>query len=498
MEMRFEKTTCYCLNPVLQQVQNQEQTQELRLGEGMPDVGRILGCWGQCVIRGKEWNGDTVNVSAGMMVWVLYAPEDGTQEQSMETWIPFQLRYDLGEDTPEGQLRVRCVTRFADARSVSARKIMIRAGIGMLAEGYVPIQGAVTVPPKDSEGVELKTATYPLRLPKEVGEKTFLLDEELSMPETAPRPEKIISCRLEPSLTDKRVLGAKAVFRGDGQIHWLYRGADGSLHSWETSVPFSQYAELNEERSPEAQADVAMTVTSLEPELGEDGVLRFKAGIAAQLLISDVENAQVVEDAYCPGRELNIQREELVLPVLLDSRVERMNVEQNAALPLADVVELRFLPDFPKQRQQDSGTELELGGTFQGLYRTPEGALQPASSRWEGSYRIPADSSCILTVTPQAGSVRAVPRGDGSELQSELAMQITALSRRGIPMVSALELGENVAKDPNRPSVILRRRDGGSLWDIAKECGSTVDAILRANDLQEEPKDNRMLLIPVK
>ena len=34
----------------------------------------------------------------GMMVWVLYAPEDGSPERCIEGWIPFQMRWDLPEE----------------------------------------------------------------------------------------------------------------------------------------------------------------------------------------------------------------------------------------------------------------------------------------------------------------------------------------------------------------------------------------------------------------
>ena len=37
MEFKFSNTTCQCLRKAACQVQNQEQTQEVRLPEGMPD-----------------------------------------------------------------------------------------------------------------------------------------------------------------------------------------------------------------------------------------------------------------------------------------------------------------------------------------------------------------------------------------------------------------------------------------------------------------------------
>ncbi len=41
--------------------------------------------------------------------------------------------------------------------------------------------------------------------------------------------------------------------------------------------------------------------------------------------------------------------------------------------------------------------------------------------------------------------------------------------------------------DPARPSLILRRTGEGGLWELAKACGSTVEAIRSANGLEAEP-----------
>lgn len=82
-------------------------------------------------------------------------------------------------------------------------------------------------------------------------------------------------------------------------------------------------------------------------------------------------------------------------------------------------------------------------------------------------------------------------------VKSELPLELTATARQEIPMVTGLELGEQRRLDPNRPSLILRRIGEDRLWDIAKASNSTVEAIRKANGLQEEPAPNQMLLIPV-
>ena len=71
LEWKLDNQEISYLDTVLREVQSCEQTQELRLTDGMPDVGRIVAAWGQTILRGKEWSGDSIACNGGMMVWVL-------------------------------------------------------------------------------------------------------------------------------------------------------------------------------------------------------------------------------------------------------------------------------------------------------------------------------------------------------------------------------------------------------------------------------------------
>ncbi len=496
MDVKFRKSTCPCLDTAVREVRNTEQTQEIRLTEGMPDIGQILCAWGQIVLRGKEWERDSIRFSGGLMVWVLYAPEDGSGETCVEGWIPFQMNWDLPENTREGIIRIQPVLRSLDARSVSARKMLVRAGVGAMAEAFVQAEPELAVP-EENPDVELLRSRYPLTLPKEAGEKTFLLDEELTLPDSMPAMEKMISYRLDPKVTEKRVIGDKLAFRGSGNLHLLYQGSEGRLHSKDWELPFSQVAPLEGSYSGEAQGDLVLCPSSMELD-PEEGRLRFKAGLVGQYRICDRELLELCEDAYCPGREGELERSQLQLPAILEERRENLYGEQNISADAQELADAWFLPDFPRLRRGEDGTQITAPGMVQALYYDPEGHLQASSARWEGTLDLPAEDSVQLWARPDPGELPRIQMAPGElRVQQELPMDITAVSQEGLPMVTAVKLGEKVPSDPARPSLVVRRTGEHRLWDIAKENGTTVDSIRRANGLTEEPAPDRMLLVPI-
>ena len=498
MELKFETRPCRCLRSLTREIQNVEQTQELRLPDGMPDIGRVLCAWGQVLLRGKEWRGDGMSASGGVMVWVLYAPEDGSDPQCVDAWLPFQGKWTFPETDREGVIRLMPLLRSVDARTVSARKMMIRAGIGILGEALESFEAQISEPGELPEGIQVLRNTYPMHLPMEAGEKTFLLDEECSIAASGQTAEKIIRYELIPQLADCKVMSGKLVFRGCGLLYVLYKNQNGEFHSLNLEIPFSQFAELDGEFSRDADATIHMAVTSMEADLTEDGSLRLKCGLVAQYVVQDRVLLELGEDAYSPGRDVTPHYQEVCLPALLDCRRETVVAEMSLDEGCSRVVDVCFMPDHPRMNRIGESVSGELSGVWQLLYEDENGAIQSAARRWEQIMTVDASQDANLHLTAMADGLAAASVSGGRvTAKGNVVLDFHAESEHGQMMVTALDVGDEKSQDPNRPSLILRRFEGERLWDLAKNCGTTVSAICQANGLNGEPESGRMLLIPV-
>lgn len=498
MELQFKKNSFSYLQPLLYQVQNQEQTQEIRLSEGFPDIGKILSVWSQPITRTKEWREDTIAFSGGLMIWILYLPEDGSQPRCLESWVPFQMKWELPEYAQNGVMRVRMMPRFLDARVLSARKMMLRCGVSVLAQALTEGEGDRYCADEVPSGIEILRRTYPIVLAKESGEKEFIMDEELTVPPSCPVPEKIIYCNLKPEITEQKILADKAVFRGNGNLHLLYRNEEGALSSWDFQLPFSQLADLRGSYGADASMDVMMEVTNLEVDVTDEGHLRMKCGMVGQYLVRQREMLDVVEDAYCLNRELDITSRQAELPMALENRSE--NIYADAMIPQEAnmIVDCSFLVDQPLQRKTAEGIAMEIPGQFQVLYYDENSMLQSASARWQGEWSMPADENVRVDVDIRPGNAPIAEAETGSiSLQGMTRMNVDCGTMQTMRMITGLELGDERKADPSRPSLILRKAGKESLWQIAKENGSTVDAIRQASGIDDEPDQTQILLIPV-
>lgn len=496
MQLQWEKIPIPAMGIAVQEVQNQEQTLEVRLGEDMPDIGHIICGWGQPLLRGKEWRGDSISVSGGVMAWVLYAPEDGSAPRCVEGWLPFQLKWSMPPADRDGVICCDVRLRGVDARVLSARKMMLRAQISALGEALEPVQIACVNSGEVPQHIQINHKTIPVLLRAEAGEVAILVDEDVSI--SGPKPQKIISCTLQWKLSEQKVVGSRVIFRGDCLVHLNYYGEDEMIYSRELAVPFAQYAQLDRDYDKQATAEAILAVSSLEPELVDEG-LRLKCNLVCQYTILDQYMVDSTQDIYSTSHELEYTLQETTMPVVLDRRTERRTIQQTGMVDGDITVDTCCFMEQPVIRRNGTDLDVQLNGTVQILNRDESGGYHANAIRIHDQWSVCANESAAVRILAEpAAKPRAISTGTGMEIQLDLDVQMFATAQETIPQIVLIEVGQERLLSKDRPSLILRRPGDASLWDLAKYYGSTVERISLANDLDAEPQKDKMLLIPIR
>ena len=203
-----------------------------------------------------------------------------------------------------------------------------------------------------------------------------------------------------------------------------------------------------------------------------------------------------VEDAYSNLRPVKLTLEELLLAPIVDSRWETVAGRGRLPDQVPGALQMTAWPEPPRVERQESGTILRAWGTAQVLWKEDNG-IAGATSRWDGEKSLPTGEGSRVYVTACAVGQPQPEPASGDSLSVELRCRVLTLDKSGICQVSGMELGEPGTPDPDRPSLILCRAEKKDLWTIAKETGSTVEAIQRANGLEGESTPGQMLLIPI-
>ena len=497
MQLQFEKQGIGCLQTVKREIQTQEQTQELRISDGMPDIGSIIGAWGQVILRSKEWQGDGFTVTGGTKVWVEYLPEEGGQPQCVESWLPFQMHWSFPQMQQDGSILTQALLDGVDARSLSSRKMLVRANVSVLGWAMVKQEQDLYSPVDLPAEIQLRIQRYPMELPVEAGEKAFALEETLDLPPSAPAIEDLLRFSLQPEITEDKMMGDKVVFRGNALLHLVYCTQDGGEYAWDFDMPFTQYSELEGEYGEDARAMLWPCVTALEIDT-EGNRFHVKTGLVCQYRICSRTMVEVVTDAYSNRRTVAPMGQELLLPSILEEKTQTMHIHESIPLDAMRLVDVQPMPQAVRTAKTNEGMELQLPGQFRILYYDMDGNLCTTTHRWQEKLPLPAgEGVAVEAALWPTGKPQATLMSGNSQLSWDMKLSTETHSQTPIPMVAGLELGELQQPDPHRPSLILRRPGGEDLWELAKHHGSSVEAIRRANGLEDEPDKSQMLLIPV-
>ena len=501
MELAFEKNAVDHLQKLVCQVVSQEETAETVVPDSLPDVGRIVGCWGVPVVRSKEWRQNGMGVSGGVSAWVLYVPEEGGAPRQVAVYLPFTAKWEFPPTEQEGQMQVSCRIKSIDARMVNSRKILVRASLTCKGEAYGPGQAVFYTLPSPPKELEVLRQGLPLQLPTELTEKSFLLDEELELPGGAPAVSQLVSYQVRPMVTDAKVLGEKAVFKGSCSLHVLYMTPEDRLAVWDFDLPFSQYTELARVYDQEEELQIEPVLTGVEVSADEEGRrLRLKCSVAAQCLVLARQTVDLVQDLYSLRHTVTPQLQKLPMKSRLDRQQLREQAESSFPLEGGALIDSAVFPDLPKIRREGEEMEIESPVWCSVLYYDEAGELQGRSAHTSAVSRIRLAEGCTCEASSQISGPLQWSSGVGSAtVRASLEVTVDSFGSGDLEVIAGAELSEQGKSDPNRPSLIIRAPLAGqSLWDLAKSCGSTVEAIRGANHLpQEGPAPESLLLIPV-
>jgi len=215
-------------------------------------------------------------------------------------------------------------------------------------------------------------------------------------------------------------------------------------------------------------------------------------------VIADRPVVEVVEDVYSLTRTVTPQYQELELPVILDNRQTALRAEGILDAEAHKIICSEMCMGHPTLQRQGNTVGLQQTVSVQTLWQNENGVLSRAEADCSANMELDTEvETRILAWAQPAASAKVTVMPGQLQMMGEVTVHTLAVTQKKQAAITALELGQPIPPDPDKPSLILRRAGADSLWQIAKKCASTVEDIRTANGLTEEPDPEMLLVIPV-
>lgn len=501
MELVFQEKRLEYLSCILSERLSQEQTADLVLPDRYPDVQRVVRAGGTLLLGNRECSGGSAAVTGSVRAEILYAGPEG-ELRRVQAQIPFSLRRDW--EKPDGEVYMQCSCSLCsvDARILNSRKILVRVAVQCELKVYEPRNFVSYTIPEPAPNLQLRQRELPMELPLGIGEKSFAVNEELELPSDAPEGAQLLQFRCRTAVQEQKMVGSKGVFKGSLLVDALFEGEDGVLFGHHWNLPFSQYAELEKDLE-DCSLQTELSLCSVEAEAdSQPGSQRLllSANLLAQCCAGGIRRIWLIEDAFCTDGELEPKWQEDRISAVLDRQLFQETAVLQETLEIKELVDVWADMAEPVWQREQERMELCLPLSFSVLYRDREDQMQGECfrSRVCVETQLAENGQCSL-YSPELGEIFSTVAGDTLAIRMPLRLYVQSSAQQLLRRVSGAQVLPLQEEGEQRPSVILRFTDGKEeLWQIAKSCRSSVEAIMAANELDgEEVPENSLLLIPL-
>lgn len=505
MKLEFTRTEHSHFGLVQDTVCSREETLEMIVPDACPDMVQVTDTYGYCCLTRREMTDSGALLAGTVRVTVLYLPEGSEELRRLEAELPFQHLSECSQGDSSCRLLAKAAVVTAETRMMNPRKVLIRVDLRESVQIYRPEVLSVGSGLKDEEslGLQQRVEHYQTAFSLEPGEKTFSLEETLTLPVGKNPVTELL--RLQPSAycNEARLIGSKLVFKGGVSIRLLCRNEEGELSSADFDLPLSQMMEAGGAGEGAIfQTLIQVLDWQLGPLSGDGRAVSITVELAAQAVFYESVPVALITDAYSISYPLTLQREPLRFQRLADCTVLRQPIrtflEAEGVRSVCDChVELGIL----QSAREGEQTVLTVPAEATVLYLDEQGGYRSQHMTFSVTVQRPLPSDGKLTCSYGITQLEALPAAAGIELRGMVEFQLRFRQIFEAVGLSEVELDqEHPLEHMGQPSVVLRRpAKGEDLWSIAKRYSTTSQEICSANGLNEDqPLGNQMLLIPRK
>lgn len=483
----------------------------------MDDMSQVLLDTGDILVESVKPMPEKVQIKGKLEFQVLYRKEEGGL-QTLAGSIPFEETVNLTGLNERDDVSISWSLEDLKTDMIHSRKLGVKALVGFLiqAEALVEETAALEVDMEPEEEVQVRKEQVELAAIAVRRRDTFRIQEEIALSANKPNVDRLLWKEMELRGVTTRPMDRNLYISGDLMIFLLYKGEGENIPiQWmEESIPFSGELEL-----PESSEDMVSMVNvriahkELEAKPDYDGEMReFTADVVLDLDIRlyQEEEISLLGDVYSTKEELQ--------PITQTAKFQQILAKNACKCKVAEKITLNEERSVLQICRSDGAVKLDevtvqkdellLEGVLEVslLYLTSDDSASIQAERFTLPFQCSAtvpnvDENSIYQIIPGLEQMTAVMMGgNGVEIKAVVNLEVLVQQPIEQAVITGIDRQpldlEKLQKLPGIVGYIVQPDD--DIWGIAKKFHTTIETIVRANELTEDTVKSGQRLILVK
>jgi hypothetical protein len=471
-----------------------------------PDIARVLLLDGDVFVTSCDTGTDRAVVSGCIVCKILYISDDETKSvKGIASNIPFSYTLDISGVRNGMKSRCKGLIEHMDYTLLNGRKINVKTILSTSCKVYDEIERDISSGIVGLEDIQTLKDTMVLNTHLGSNKVNFIIKEDLELPSSKPTISEILRNDVKISGKDFKIAEGKIFVKSDIGISTLYIADDEarSLQFMENELAFTQFVELEDvDEDTIVNVDYDLIDYKIEAAQDSDGELRnIRAEIALNIYVNGVckKTVEVLSDAYSPKSKIILERQQLNLDeIFCENRsqiVIKDTVDLNDCLPaVAEIFNVLCKYNVSDSRIEDDKMIIE-GSVENNILYLANNEDQPVfCHKKEIPFVHEVDIKGINSNMKADISLEvehcnySMISSDQVEIRTVIGVGTRVETKRIVPVIN--KANENLVDEKKlilMPSVIIYiTQQGDNLWKIAKKYGTTVDDLLKINNLSEK------------
>lgn len=470
-----------------------------------PDIARVLLLDGDVFITGCDTGTDRVVTSGSIVCKILYISDDEARSiKSIVSNIPFSYNLDIPGVRAGIRCRARSLLEHIDYNLLNGRKINIKGIVSLNCKAYEDTEREYCSGVAGLEEVQVLKDNVVLNSFLGSNKVNYVIKEDLELPASKPTISEVLRNDVKITGKDFKIAEGKVIVKGDIAISTLYIADDEarSLQYLENEVAFTQFVELDgveEETLVEVDYDlVDYKIDAAEDSDGEFRCIRAEVNLNIYAEGNSQKAIEVLADAYSPKTRLSLERNSIELDELYSENRSQIIIRDIVNLSectpeVSEIFNVLSRYNTSDVRIEDDRVVVE-GSVQNNLLYLANNAEQPVfCCKKDIPFKHDIEVKGIdREMKPNVSlemehSNYSMISSDQVEIRVVIGVNAKVETKKQIPVISKANEGMlDEKKLLAMPSIVIYiTQPGDSLWEIAKKYGTTVDNLMKTNNLSE-------------
>lgn len=465
---------------------------EMIIPDSKPDIINTIDTSGIIAIYKKELTSEKLKLEGDINTYIMYLSDDeGGNIRGVSTKLNFSEIIQISNVDESMKCRLVTNLKNIETKIINERKISIKATIDLDIKIY--LNEKINFVKEIPENQNIQTLTENLNLNSLVGigenrifaKDTILGDNNDSLAE-------ILKASVFIGNKDVKVSYNKILTKAEANVKILYLTEENKIKSTEAKIPVVGFIDIqNVSENNIINVDYEIKNIVLNPSENEENSVDVDLEILATAIVYESKEISLIQDLYSPIEKLEINQKNIV--TLSEKRIyqEKNQINENIKISGIDdgsIIDTYIVPVINEENKTIN--KISYIGELEIYFLILNDSLQLESRKeslnFEQNFEISDAQSLDTETSVEILSQNIIIQENGNiNCNIEIQLNVDVSKRVSINAIDSIQTSGK--RDDDDYSVLMYIvKPGDSLWNIAKEFGSTIEEIVRLNNIEDE------------